>query len=710
MSVTTQNSDGVAILRIDNPPINALGLATRGSLLEALRLALADTSVVAIVVTGGPRLFSGGADIREFSTPQVQQEPSLHTLIDAFEASTKPVVAAINGIALGGGLELVLGMHYRIASQGAQVGLPEVKIGLLPGAGGTQRLPRAAGLENAVEMILTGTPVSAASLSTTGLFDKLSSGDAVDSAIEFALAAASTVPVLPRVRDRAVKHPDAAGFFSAARVRVAASAGPYPAPLRCLEAIEAAVGLPFDDGMRNEREGFVALMDTPESKALRHAFFAERAASKIADIGADVPLRRLEKIGVVGAGTMGGGISMNFLNVAIPVTIVEANPEALQRGIATIRKNYEASAKKGRISIADVEQRMSLLSSSLSFDALADADLIIEAVFEDYPVKQAVFAELDRVAKPGAILATNTSTLDVDLIANYTKRPTDVLGTHFFSPANVMRLLEVVRGKATAKDVLASAMAMAKTIRKTAVVSGVCDGFIGNRMLEQYIRQAGFLLDEGALPEQVDRAIEAFGFAMGPFRMGDLAGNDIGWAIRQRRRVEKPDMVYSRTADLLCEIGRYGQKTQAGWYDYAPGDRNARRSALVEDLIVEHSRQIGLDRRDIGDAEIVERLLYALVNEGALILEEGIAAKASDIDIVYLSGYGFPAWRGGPMFHADTVGLPNVLAAIRRYAAGYQGNAWQPAPLLLRLAAAGSGFNHASPKAAAPIGKPIHTS
>jgi 3-hydroxyacyl-CoA dehydrogenase len=396
---------------------------------------------------------------------------------------------------------------------------------------------------------------------------------------------------------------------------------------------------------------------------------------------------------VIGAGTMGGGISMNFLNAGLPVTIVETKQDALDRGVATIRKNYESSAKKGKLSAEQVEQRMGLLTPTLSYEGLKDADLIIEAVFEDYAVKESVFRQLDAIAKPGAILASNTSTLDVDRIAAFTSRPQDVLGTHFFSPANVMKLLEVVRGAKTAKDVLATAMALAKAIRKTAVVSGVCDGFIGNRMLEQYIRQAGFLLDEGALPQQVDRAMEKFGFAMGPFRMGDLAGNDIGWAIRKRRYIEKPHMTYSKTADLLCELGRYGQKTSKGWYDYKPGDRTAYPSAEVEALIVQHSKDLGLERRKIGDEEIVERLLYALANEGARILEEGIAAKASDIDIVYLAGYGFPAWRGGPMFYADTVGLYNVLVAMRRYARGYQGKAWEPAPLLQQHADAGKSFN-----------------
>jgi 3-hydroxyacyl-CoA dehydrogenase len=498
---------------------------------------------------------------------------------------------------------------------------------------------------------------------------------------------------LPHVRDWPIDHPNAEGFLGFSRTAIAAASGPYPAPLRCLEAIEAAVLKPFDEGMKVERAGFMALMETTESKALRHAFFAERAASKIADVGSDVTPREIRRVGIIGAGTMGGGIAMNFLNAGIPVTILEVKQEFLDRGLATIRKNYDNSASKGRMTAEQVEQRMALLAPTLAYADLADADMIIEAVFEGYDAKKAVFEQLDKVARPGAILASNTSTLDVDRIAGFTSRPQDVLGTHFFSPANVMKLLEVVRGKATAKDVLATVMALAKKIKKTAVVSGVCDGFIGNRMIEQYSRQAGFLLDEGATPAQVDKAIEKVGFAMGPFRMGDLAGNDIGWAIRKRRYEEKPDMTYSKTADLLCELGRYGQKTGTGWYDYTAGDRTAHPSAAVDAMIVKHSADIGVARRKIEDKEIVERLIYSLVNEGAHILEEGIAAKASDIDTVYLAGYGFPVWRGGPMFYADTVGLSNVIAAMNRYAKGYQGDAWKPAPLLKQLADAGQSFN-----------------
>ena len=693
MSVKYETREGVAILSMHNPPVNGLGIATRRGLVESLAKAIDDDAIKAIVVTGDARAFSGGADIREFNTPQAEQEPTLPTVIAAFERSNKPVVAAIDGLALGGGLELALGMNYRVADKRAQIGLPEVKLGILPGAGGTQRFPRAVGLEAAVNMIVSGAPIAAGKLAGSKLFAEVVDGNTVDAAVAFASKTAAQGGKLPKVRDWKIEHPNPEGFLGFARTAVAAASANYPAPLKCLDAITAAVKQPFEQGIQVEREAFALLVNTPESKALRHAFFSERAASKIADIGADVPQRAIKRVGVIGAGTMGGGITMNFLNAGIPVTLLEAKQDALDRGLGTIRKNYENSAKKGKLTAEQVEQRMALITSTMRYADLSDADLIIEAVFEDYEVKQAVFSQLDAVAKPGAILASNTSTLDINRVAHFTKRPQDVLGMHFFSPANVMKLLEVVRGTATAKDVLATVMALAKTIGKTAVVSGVCDGFIGNRMIEQYGRQAGFLLDEGATPQQVDRAVEKFGFAMGPFRMGDLAGNDIGWAIRKRRAVERPNMVYSKTADLLCEMGRFGQKTGAGWYDYKAGDRTAYPSQAVVEMIEKYASEQGVARRAISDEEIVERLVYALVNEAALILEEGIAAKASDIDIVYLTGYGFPVWRGGPMFYADSVGLYNVLAAMRRFAKGYHGDVWEPAPLLVKLAEAGQSFN-----------------
>ncbi|WP_042298827.1 3-hydroxyacyl-CoA dehydrogenase NAD-binding domain-containing protein [Paraburkholderia kururiensis] len=693
MAVDYTTRDGIAVLTLNNPPVNGLGHATRAGIVAGLDRANADPDIVAIVLTGAGKAFSGGADITEFNTPKATQEPMLGTVIKAVEASAKPVVAAIHSVAMGGGLELALGAHYRIAAPGAQIALPEVKLGLLPGAGGTQRLPRAVGLETALNMIVSGTPVMSEKLAGTGLFDEIAQGDLLDAALAFAHKVAHKGGTHPLLRKREIEHANAAGFIQFARNSVAAVAKHYPAPHKCIDAVEAGVKNGFDKGLAIERECFMALVQTPESRALRHAFFGERAASKIADVPAGTPVRKIEQVAVIGAGTMGGGIAMNFANAGLPVTLLEMKQEALDRGLATIRKNYEASVKKGKLSADSVEKRMALIRATLAWDDLKDADLVIEAVFEELGVKEQVFRQLDEVAKPGAILASNTSTLDLNRIASFTKRPQDVVGMHFFSPANVMKLLEVVRGRETARDVLATVMQVAKTIRKTAVVSGVCDGFIGNRMIEQYLRQALFMLEEGALPAQIDRAIEKFGFAMGPFRMSDLAGNDIGWAIRKRRYREQPGMHYSKIADRLCEAGRFGQKTGGGWYDYQPGNRTAQPSAVVDEMIVAYSKEIGVARRKIADDEIVERLVFALVNEGAKILEEGIASKASDIDMVYLTGYGFPLWRGGPMLYADTVGLYNVERAIRRYAAQPNGDAWQIAPRIVELAAQGRGFN-----------------
>lgn len=701
MSASYEIRDGVAVITLNNPPVNGLGYDTRRAIADGLEKAQADAAVSAVVITGAGKAFSGGADIREFGSPKAVAEPNLLSLIRATEQCTKPVVAAVHSVCMGGGLELALGCHYRVAAPGAQVALPEVKIGLIPGAGGTQRLPRVLGLETALNMIVSGEPVKSellASLPGQKLFDKLIDGDLTAGAIAFAKEVAgvhASGKPLPLVRDLKVVHPNPDAFIQFARNTVKAMSKNFPAPGKCVDAVEMSIRRKFDDGMVGEREIFTALMFTPECKALRHAFLGERAASKIPDVPEDTPQREIKRVGVIGAGTMGGGISMNFLNAGIPVTILEMKQEALDRGIATIRKNYESQVKKGKLKSDKYEQRMALLSTTLSYDDLKDADLVIEAVFEDMGVKEAVFKKLDEVARPGAILASNTSTLDVDKIAAFTKRPQDVVGMHFFSPANVMKLLEVVRGKATAKDVLATVMATAKKIKKTAVVSGVCDGFIGNRMIEQYSRQAGYLLDEGCSPSQVDKAVEKFGFAMGPFRMGDLAGNDIGWAIRKRRAAERPDMRYSKTADLLCEMGRYGQKTGAGWYDYQAGKRDAIPSPVVEQMIADYRKEQGITPRKISDEEIVQRLVFALVNEAAKILEEGIANKASDIDMVYLTGYGFPLHRGGPLCYADQVGLYNVVQAMKRFAKNPHDDAsfWQPAPLLARLAAEGKTFS-----------------
>jgi 3-hydroxyacyl-CoA dehydrogenase len=682
----------IAVITLNNPPVNGLGHATRTAVVDSVKKALDDNEVKAIVITGAGKAFSGGADIKEFNSPKALAEPSLHTLISVIENSTKPVIAAIHTVCMGGGLELALGCHYRVASPGAQIALPEVKLGLLPGAGGTQRLPRVVGLEMALNMIVSGTPVLSEKLSKTALFNEVIEGDLLQGAMVFAAKVADVRPI-PKVRDNKIDYPNHEAFLQFSRNTVKAIAGPFPAPLKCVEAVAAAVTKKFDDGIAFERNLFIELVQTTESKALRHAFFGERAANKIPDVPEDTPTRPIKSAAVIGAGTMGGGIAMNFANAGIPVKILETKQEALEKGLATIRKNYENTMKKGKLTPEKFEQRVGAISGTLSYDDIAQADIVVEAVFEDMGVKETVFKKLDEVMKPGAILASNTSTLDVDKIAAFTKRPQDVVGTHFFSPANVMKLLEIVRGKKTAKDVLATTLALSKKIKKTGVVSGVCDGFIGNRMIEQYSRQAGFLLEEGCLPEQVDKAVEKFGFAMGPFRMGDLAGNDIGWYIRKRRYVEKPTVVYSKTADLLCEMGRFGQKTGAGWYDYKAGDRKPYPAQVVNDMIVKHSADIGVPRRKVSDQEIVERLVYALVNEAAYILEEGIAMRASDIDMVYLTGYGFPLYRGGPMFYADTVGLLNVVMAMEKYAKGRHGDAWKPAPLLAKLAAEGKTFN-----------------
>ena len=702
MTAEYQVHGDVAVITLNNPPVNGLGLSTRQAIVDGLEKAENDPAVKAIVLTGAGKAFSGGADIREFGTPKAIQEPNLLSVISRVENTTKPVIAAVHSVCMGGGLELALGAHYRIAAPGCNVALPEVKLGLIPGAGGTQRLPRVLGVEAALNMIVSGEPVKSemlAMLPGQKLFDKLAASP--ESLAEEALALAREMAAkhadgsaFPLVRNLPCKHKDGDAYFQFARNMVKGMSKNFPAPAKCVDAVEAATKKKFADGMAFEREIFINLMWTSECRSLRHLFTAERAASKIPDVPEDTPQRKIEKVAVIGAGTMGGGISMNFLNAGIPVTILEMKQEALDRGVGVMRGNYEAQVKKGKLKQDKLDQRMGLLSTTLKYEDIADADLVIEAVFEDMGVKETVFKKLDEVMKPGAILASNTSTLDVNKIANFTKRPQDVVGLHFFSPANVMKLLEVVRGDATAKDVMATVMAIAKKIKKVAVVSGVCDGFIGNRMIEQYGRQGGFLLDEGCTPEQVDKAIEKFGFAMGPFRMGDLAGNDIGWAIRKRRYVEKPDMKYSKTADLLCEKGRFGQKVGKGWYDYVPGKRDAIPNAEVVQMIEEHRKALGITPRKISDEEIVQRLVFSLVNEAAHILEEGIANKASDIDVVYIFGYGFPVHRGGPLNYANEVGLFNVVQAMKRFAKNPLDDAqfWQPAPLLARLAAEGKTF------------------
>jgi 3-hydroxyacyl-CoA dehydrogenase len=682
----------IAVIRLDNPPVNALSASVRKGIAEGLDRAAEAESIAAVILTGAGANFCGGADVTEFNTPLMVAAPDLHDLFALIEGFPKPVIAALNGLALGGGLELAMCCHYRVALARAMLGLPEVKLGLLPGAGGTQRLPRLTGAERALNMIIGGNPVAARELANTALLDRVVDDDAVAGAIALVQEAADKKLPLRRARDISVVLPNAEAFFDFARGAVAPLAKHYPAPVKIIDAVEAAVLKPFDEGIQVEAAGFAELLQGTVSKALRHIFFATRAAAKIPDVPASTATRPVRSVAVIGAGTMGGGIAMNFANAGVRVTVLETAQAALDKGLAVVKKNYESTLKKGRLTPAQFEERLALITGTLSYDDIADADLVIEAVFEDMGVKKQVFEILDRKARVGAILASNTSTLDLNQIAAVTHRPQDVVGLHFFSPANVTKLLEIVRGAKTAKDVLATALAVAKQIKKIGVVAGVCDGFIGNRMLNAYFRQMDFLLDAGALPQQIDRALESFGFAMGPYRVADLAGNDIGWSIRKRLYTEYPDRPFSRIPDRICELGRFGQKSGAGWYDYKPGERAAIPSEAVTKIVLEESERLGLKRRKVSDEEIVERALYSLINEGARILEEGVAARSSDIDIVYIAGYGFPDFRGGPMFYADTVGLANIVRAMRGFAKGYRPDAWEPAPLLQRLAAENRGF------------------
>jgi len=682
--------DGVAVITLNNPPVNGLGNALRAAILQGLQRAAADAQVRVVVLIGSQKAFSGGADIREFGKPR--EKPDLPDVNDFQDAMKKPLVAAIGGFALGGGLELALACHYRIAAPKAQLGLPEVKLGILPGSGGTQRLPRIVPVAKAIEMMTTGNPIASEVALQLGLVDEIvQNGDLLEAAVVYANKLVAERKPLKRIRDLQAKADGVS--FAKLRDEVAKASRGYPAPLEIVACVEAAVTKPFDEGRKFERDRFAYLVGTNESKALRHAFFAERQTSKIPDVPEDTPTRTVKKAAVIGAGTMGGGIAMSFVNAGIPVTITDTTQEALDRGMKKIKDNYAATVSKGRLKQEEMERRLSLLRPTTDLGHLKDADIVVEAVFERMDVKQDLFRKLDGLMKPGAILATNTSTLDVNQIAAATKRPQDVIGTHFFSPANVMRLLEVVRGAKTGKDVLATTMKLGKTIKKLPVVSGVCDGFIGNRMLEKYVQQSLFLLDEGASPQQIDGALAKFGMAMGPFTMYDMAGNDIGFEIRKRRAQERPDFVYGKFADRIAEKGWFGQKTARGWYRYEPGNRKPIPDAEVEQMLAAYRKEMGYQPRQISDDEIVERCMYALANEGAHILEEGIALRASDIDMVYLAGYGFPPYRGGPMFHADSVGLDRVLRSIEKFQQGYQGAQWKPAPLLVKLAKEGRRFN-----------------
>ncbi len=686
MSTEYHVTDGVAVILIANPPVNGLGYSTRVGIVDSIDRAVKDPEVKGIVLSGSGKAFSGGADMREFNNPKARRDPGLNTVLAAIEDCPKPVVAAIHSVAMGGGLELALACHYRVAVPGAQIALSEVRMGLLPGAGGTQRLPRMIGLERATNMIVTGASVKSEALKDSGLFDRFFDGELLGNAADFAREVATRPGPYPRVRDRRVEHPNPEAFLDFVRTSIVAKQPQYPAPQHALQAVHAAVFQKFDDGLAQERRSFLELMEGSVSRSLRHAFFAERAAQKIDDLPEGTPLRTIDKVAVLGGGTMGTGIAMCFLNAGIPVKLSETSDELAAKAVGTIRRNYEATVRKGKLSQDVAEKRMALLQPVVGLKEIGDTDLVVEAVFEDMDLKKSVFRELDAVMKKGAILASNTSTLDLDAIAEVVSRPADVVGLHFFSPANVMRLLEVVRGARTAPDVLATSMQIARRIGKVAVVSGVCDGFIGNRMIAKYGQQAQLLVQQGAYPEEVDRAVEAFGMAMGPFRMSDLAGNDIGWAIRKRRYAEDPAIPRSEVADRLCEAGRFCQKTCAGGYDYKAGERKPIPAQAVKELLDAYWAEKGVTRRKYSQDEIVQRLIFALVDEGARILDEGIAARASDIDLVYLNGYGFPTWRGGPMFYADTVGLYSVARAMEH--AGQT-----PATLIQDLVADGGSFN-----------------
>ncbi len=680
----------IGVIGVNYPPVNALGQGVREGLVNCLRQGLEDDQAKALVVIGEGRTFPAGADIREFG--KAPAGPALPDVINEYESSDKLVIAAIHGTALGGGLEVALGCDYRVALDSAKVGLPEVKLGLLPGAGGTQRLPRLVGAQAALDMIVGGNPVKAKDAFKVGIVDEVVGGDLLEGALAYARKLVADNAPLRKIRDLDVKKEDA-DLFTNYEKSIARKQRGFKAPFHCIKAVQAAVELPFEDGMKRERELFAELLVSPESRAQRHVFFAEREVAKVPGLPKDTAKRDINSAAIIGAGTMGGGIAMNFANAGIPVKILEVKEEALERGIAVIRKNYENTAKKGRITKEQVEQRMALIQPTLSYDDLGDVDLVIEAVFENMDVKKAVFTELDRVCKPGAILATNTSTLDVNRIAAFTQRPEDVVGMHFFSPANVMKLLENVRGEKTSDEVVATVMDLSRRIGKVGVLVGVCHGFVGNRMLHKRQAEAVQLVNEGANPAQVDKVLFDFGFPMGPFAMSDLAGMDVGYRIREELRKEDPDNAPPRNwTDDLVEQGRLGQKTQAGVFDYKEGDRTPVPSSEVDALIAKFREENGIQSRDISDQEILERCMYVMVNEGARILEEGIAARPLDVDVIWIYGYGFPVYRGGILFWADSVGLKTIYDKVSQIHQETGSDTWKPAALLEKLAKEGKGF------------------
>lgn len=691
--VVTYNRDGsIGVITVNYPPVNALSHAVRSGLLAALEQGEQDADAKVLLVVCEGRTFIAGADIREFGKPM--QEPGLPSVINRIEDASKPVVAAIHGTALGGGLEVALGCHYRVALASAKVGLPEVKLGLLPGAGGTQRLPRLAGAQKALEMITTGDFVAAGEALALGILDAVEDGSDIRAVgLAFAQQIADAGKPVRKVRELTDKIDADKGsdVFERFRAGLQQKARGLFAPFKCLDAVEAAFNLPFFDGLKRERELFMECMASPQRAGLIHAFFAEREASKVKGLAKDTPVRDVRSVGIIGAGTMGGGIAMNFANVGIPVILLEVKQDALDKGLAIIRRNYENSAKKGKLTQAQVEERMALITPSLAYEDFSQVDLVIEAVFENMAIKKEIFARLDEVCKPGAILASNTSTLDIDEIASATTRPQDVVGMHFFSPANVMKLLENVRGSQTSDEVKATVMDVAKKIRKVGVLVGNCYGFVGNRMLHQRGAEAMALVNEGATPQQVDKVLTDLGYPMGQFAMSDLAGIDVGYRIREERR-KAGENVPASWMDKLAEQGRLGQKTQAGVYKYEEGSRKPIPDPEVEQLIAAFRQEQGITPREITDQEILERCMYVMINEGAKILEEGIADRSLDIDVVWIFGYGFPAYRGGPMFWADQIGLDSILDTVKRFHDTLGGEQWKPAALLEQLVREGRKF------------------
>jgi 3-hydroxyacyl-CoA dehydrogenase len=687
--VTFSKEGNIGLIVVNNPPVNALSQAVRQGIKTGVEKGIADKDILAMIIICEGRTFIAGADIREFGKPMM--EPFLPAIVQYIEDSPKPMIAAIHGTALGGGLEIALGCHFRIAAPTAKVGLPEVKLGILPGAGGTQRLPRLVGPQAALDMIVSGNPIAAQKAQTIGIIDEIADGDLKAAALTFAKKVISEKRPIKKISSLAAKVDNPAMFEEYAK-SIARKQRGFLAPFQCIKAVQAAVELPFAEGMKREREIFVELQASPQSKAQRHVFFAEREVARIPGLPADQPTREIKSVGVLGAGTMGGGIAMCFVNAGIPVVLLEVKQEFLDKGLGIIRKNYANTIAKGSLKQDVMDKRMSLIKPTLSYDDLKNVDLVIEAVFEDMAVKKEVFAKLDAVCKPGTIFASNTSYLNIDDIAAMTKRPEDVMGMHFFSPANVMRLLENVRGAKTSPEVYATAMKVGKKINKVPVLVGVCDGFVGNRMLAKRSRECGFMLEEGALPQQIDKVIYNFGFPMGPYAMSDMAGLDIGWRNRKAKFDKlSPREKANNILDKICELGRYGQKTGAGFYKY-DDKRNATPDPVIEELIIKHSREVGKTRRVITDQEIIERAIYSMINEGAKILEEGIAARPLDIDIVWIYGYGFPVYRGGPMFYADQVGLKKIYEAILKYKDIVGAQYWEPSPLLAKLAKEGKGF------------------